>query len=148
MNTVVWLAALVVAAPIVKVKPVPAGDVVGEWRVESTTIGGRQTKSPVPLVYTFTKDGKWLVHRDGEPLAPTLQRGYEVDPKAGPPTFDLITNTAAVNGARFRGIFKLDGDTLTLCGTRARDAARPTAFESAEGSGHTLYVLKRVKKPE
>jgi hypothetical protein len=43
------------------------------------------------------------------------------------------------------GIYKLDGDTLTIC-LEARGNERPTEFATKEGSVANLIVLKRVQK--
>jgi uncharacterized protein (TIGR03067 family) len=142
--------ALGVAAPALKEKPKPELDVVGEWQVESITTNGRKSTTAPNLVYSFTKEGKWLILRDGEETKTTLDRRFEFDAKAAKPTMDLITSAVNPN-TRLRGIFKIEGDTLTICGIRAtagpgEQAPRPTTFESAEGSGASLYVLKRVKK--
>ena len=40
----------------------------------------------------------------------------------------------------------MEGDTLTICYCNANKKERPKDFESKEGSGATLTVLKRVKK--
>jgi uncharacterized protein (TIGR03067 family) len=137
-------AALAVSAPALKEKPKADADPIGEWEMQSTTISGRETKTTGRLVYSFTKAGKWAIERDGKELATTLDRRIEFDPKPPLPTIDLITNAASPT-ARLRGIYKIDGDTLTICGARGT-TDRPTAFESPEGSGITMYVLKRVKK--
>jgi hypothetical protein len=61
------------------------------------------------------------------------------------PTIDLIYNVEARESSTFRGIYKLDGDTLTICSANP-GKARPTAFESREESNVNLSVLRRVKK--
>jgi len=68
-----------------------------------------------------------------------------VDAKPDPPTVDLVSNTAVNNGLRLVGIFKVEGDTLTICGTRQKGADRPARFESPAGSQFAIYVLKRAK---
>src|SRR4051812_16883520 len=135
------LLALSLAAPNLKDKPKAEPSVVGEWEVESITVNGRQSTTTPGLNYVFTKDGKWQIFRDGQETSATLARGFTMDAKASPPTVDLITNTAAANGSRLEGIFKVEGDTLTICRTRQKGAERPTKFESPEGSQITLYVL-------
>jgi hypothetical protein len=45
-------------------------------------------------------------------------------------------------------IYKVDGDTLSLCWDRGPGAARPKKLESPAGSEVVLYVFKRVKAKE
>lgn len=141
MNAILLGAALVISAPALKDRPKKKPDLVGEWKVEAVTLPGRTTSTSTGLRYTFTADGKWLIHRDGQELV-GHDRGYAADPAATPPTLELIANTAAAQPARRAGIFRVEGDTLTICAAQA-GAARPTRFEPAEGV--TVYVLKRVK---
>lgn len=143
--TVLLGLAFAVGAPNLKEKE-KSPSLVGEWSVESITVNGNQTVSAPGLVYTFTDDGKWLIRRNGKETAPNVTRGFETDPKPNPPTVDLITNTAAAAGTRLMGIYKVEGDTLTICGTRVKGTGRPSKFEAGEGTGNTLYLLKRVNK--
>lgn len=145
MGTTLLGLALAVGAPALKDKDT-APSLVGEWEVQFVTVNANQPTKSTGLRYTFTDDGKWLIHRDGKEPAAGIGRGFTVNPKANPPAVDLITNTAAANGTRLLGIYKVEGDTLTIYGTRSKGAERPTKFEDPEGSGNTLYVLKRLKK--
>ncbi len=50
-----------------------------------------------------------------------------------------------------KGIYKFDGDTLTICvggldPETGRSKTRPTQFKSQEGTGTILLVYKRVKR--
>jgi uncharacterized protein (TIGR03067 family) len=145
MGTVLLGLAVTVGAPALKDKE-KAPSLVGEWEVESITTNGNPSATTAGLRYTFTADGKWVIHRNGKETSPTISRGFTADPKPNPPTVDLVSNTNAANGSRLLGIFKVEGDTLTICGTRTKGADRPTKFEAPEGSGLTLYVMKRAKK--
>jgi uncharacterized protein (TIGR03067 family) len=144
MNAVLVGLALAVSAPALKDRP-KNPDLVGEWIVESTTINGT-TRAPggEELVYEFTKDGLWIIRRGDKEMA-SPNRGYTIDSKASPPHVDLMTNTARPDTTRREGIFKVEGNTATLCVAAAREP-RPTTFESSIGNRDTIYVLKRKKR--
>jgi len=144
MNTgLFFVAALVVSAPALKDPPRNARDIVGEWVVESVTIRGEERPSS-NLDYIFTKDGKWIIHRDGKEM-PSANRVYNCDPKAFPPTLELTASTKGGTAGARAGIYKLDGDTLMMC-VAAAGKARPEKFESTADNGQTIYVLKRKTK--
>jgi uncharacterized protein (TIGR03067 family) len=49
-----------------------------------------------------------------------------------------------LKGKVWRGIYSLDGDTLTICDNAPNlDKGRPAAFEAASGSGHIVVTFKR-----
>ena len=62
-----------------------------------------------------------------------------LDPKATPKTFDVAME---VGGGVLRGLYKLDGDTLTLCYPNI-DRDRPVEFAAENGA--YLWVFKRSK---
>jgi uncharacterized protein (TIGR03067 family) len=143
MHTIGWLGlALAASAPALKDLPKKANDLTGEWVVERVAVANK-TLSSGDLVYTFTADGKWLIHRDGTEL-PAPNRQYTADPKARPATVELIAD-ATRPATRREGIYEVDGDTLTMC-VGPPKGARPTKFESTADDRNTIYVLKRKKK--
>jgi uncharacterized protein (TIGR03067 family) len=121
--------------------------VVGEWVAERRTFAGNE--QPVAggsLRYVFAADGRWEVYRDQKKL-PGDQR-YKADPTRDPAAIDLDTGGTEPDHRRVTpGIYKVEGDTLTLCYSPAsRGAERPRAFTSTADAPNVLYVFKRVKK--
>ncbi len=143
MNTLLLLA-LAVSAP--KIKETKITDLVGEWVVESVLQSGTPVAFPVgdKVHYEFTKDRTWRTYRGDQELIGRDSQ-FRVDAKSDPPQLDFVIRPNDPNPSRTHGIFKIEGDTLTICLVHA-GFERPTKFESPEGSSQTLYVLKRPKK--
>jgi uncharacterized protein (TIGR03067 family) len=146
MNAIFLGAALVVGAPALKDPPKKDPGIVGEWALESTMLGGKAGKVASALRYEFTADGQWIIRREGA-VVKTVPRQYKVDTKANPATIDITyqKDGGAAQPPDMLGIYKIDGDTLTLCYTPG-GGERPTTFEPAEGVRVAVMVLRRVKK--
>jgi uncharacterized protein (TIGR03067 family) len=133
---------LAVGAPGDKEAPKKdAPSIVGEWDGEKAVRGGMER--PIPdggVKVTFTADGK-LLFKEG--FKDATEGSYKVDAKKNPAEIDL--NPPNEDGTLL-GIYKFDGDTLTICLSDKNSTERPTKFESPEGTNVMLITLKRVKK--
>jgi uncharacterized protein (TIGR03067 family) len=92
------------------------------------------------IAVTFAAEGKGKVAYgigDREDREFTFQLDATHKPKE-------ITLTAA--GETLNGIYKLDGDTLTVCLGQKDGVERPKEFATREGHRLTLVVLKREKQ--
>jgi uncharacterized protein (TIGR03067 family) len=118
-----------------------APTVVGEWDGEKAVRGGKER--PVPdggIKITFTADGKMLF-KEGNKDEQT--GSYKMDAKKIPGEIDISPPN---EDGTLKGIFKIDGDTLTICLSGKDETDRPTKFESPEGTNIMLVTLKRIKK--
>jgi uncharacterized protein (TIGR03067 family) len=66
-------------------------------------------------------------------------------PGQRPKAIDLTLAAGPDKGKTFLGIYKLEGDTYTICRPVDPGKERPTAFATRPGSGLMLVVWKRPK---
>jgi uncharacterized protein (TIGR03067 family) len=111
----------------------------GSWQLVSAVTDGKPTPDDfVAKVRITIRNGKHTV-KIGDEIA-VKEIPFTVDPTTVPKsTIDTLPD-----GQTIKGIYQLQGDTLTSCVARP-GADRPTVFASEPGSGHTLRVFKRVK---
>jgi uncharacterized protein (TIGR03067 family) len=119
----------------------------GDWKVESLKVNGQEPPGEegerIKSVTVKITADKIVVTMDGHDKEST----YKLDPTAKPKTIDIIHRPPDQEEEKALGIYKLEGDTLTICAPRDPNAKeRPKEFESKEDSGIILMVLKRVKK--
>jgi uncharacterized protein (TIGR03067 family) len=82
-----------------------------------------------------SKDGKLL-------YAGTIQ----VDQNVMPAAIDFEHTEGGLKGKAWKGIYALDGDTLTTCDNAPNlEKGRPSAFEAKSGSGYVLITFRRAK---
>ena len=113
----------------------------GGWTCVSATNDGKAVAEETvkKLHLTVTKEGRYKTELGNQVL---FDSTCKVDPARNPRHIDLIGTECANKGKAAQGIYKLDGDTLTICYTMPGQE-RPKAFESQAGSGATLVVWKR-----
>jgi uncharacterized protein (TIGR03067 family) len=115
----------------------------GTWKFVSDEVDGRklaewQMKEIEQYTWVF-KGGHWTASSDGKIAFDEL---YRLDPTQFPKVIDFFHTD---RGTFWRGIYSLEGDTLTVCDRKFENGGRPREFISRQGSGLVLFVLKRVK---
>jgi uncharacterized protein (TIGR03067 family) len=115
----------------------------GSWKLTAQEHGGKKSeKKEIATITLDVKGAKWIT-RDGVEVKE--EAAVEaLDPKATPAAIDLRITSGSDADKTVRGIWKRDGDTLTVC-VAEPNRERPKEFEGKEGSGHTLLVFTRAK---
>jgi len=142
-RAVLALVALI-AAPVLaqdQEKPL-SGDIAklqGRW----TASAGPQKDIPLEMEIKGTKSTIRLTTPDGADIE--LSSEVKLDEKADPKKWDWVNRK--LNGEAFpdgETIYKLDGDSLTICGGNP-GVPRPTEFKQAEDGQALLIVFTRAK---
>ena len=113
----------------------------GEWILKSGARAGEKFEADdTPLVLEI-KGVKWIFTgiEKGEIVA--------VDSKTDPKCFDLKSAEKGRKGQVLEGIYKIDGDALTICIHEGKGKQRPIRFKTTPQQPDTiLAVFERVKK--
>jgi uncharacterized protein (TIGR03067 family) len=113
------------------------------WAATTAERDGKAADDVVGRRLSFTGNRFKIQSKDGKALFAGTVR---VDPSAKPAAIDFEHREVVLKGKVWKGIFALDGDTLTICDNAPNlDVGRPTAFEAKSGSGYVLITFKRAK---
>jgi uncharacterized protein (TIGR03067 family) len=113
----------------------------GSWRFVSMEMEGKD------LSANLSPDDR-LELKDNQ-FTSRNQRGsitgvFSVDPTLKPKTIEVTMTSGPRVGATLHGIYELEGDRYKVSWP-SPGKPRPTRFASAEGSGNSVHLMKRVK---
>src|SRR5262245_279891 len=115
----------------------------GAWTVTKAQRDGKAADDVVGHRLTFTGNRFEIQTKDGKQ---DYVGTFDVDSRMKPAAIDFSHTEGALKGKTWKGIYALDGDTLTICDNALNlDKPRPTTFEAKAGSGYVLVTLKRAK---
>jgi len=118
----------------------PATEFEGEWRMLSGVMNGAaMDESAVQWVKRVTRGNQTTVLAGPQTM---LRVEFTFDPSASPRSIDYLNLAGANKGKRQQGIYRLEGEVLTVCVAAPGDA-RPLEFVSVPGDGRTLTAWKR-----
>jgi uncharacterized protein (TIGR03067 family) len=123
--------------------PEPSGpptEFEGEWQMLSGVMNGAaMDPATVQWVKRVTRGNQTSVIAGPQTM---LKVEFTFDPSTSPPSIDYLNLHGSTKGKRQAGIYRFEGDVLTVC-TAAPGAARPAEFTSGRGDGRSLTVWKR-----
>ncbi len=132
---VLAFAGLALAAPRPQDAPKKDSPIVGEWQLRS--VNGRPTDAY--STETYTGDGAVIDRTVTDSGAEERRGRYTINLKTDPAEIDVQFGER--RGDRYEGIFRIEGDTLTIC-YRFGVGGRPNSFG---GTKTLIEYYDRVK---
>jgi uncharacterized protein (TIGR03067 family) len=135
-------AALALAAPAAEVKK-DEDRLQGNWKVTSVENAGKKADPKDFANWKMVVAGDKITEFDGKEVMDEYT--FRLDAAARPAAIDMTSLAGKSRGKTMQGIYRLEGDTLTVCVSEPGKKDRPREFRSAEDSAHVLLVFQRVK---
>lgn len=146
-----WLASaicgLVLGTGLIPAFAQPVGEarrqLEGAWTATRAQRDGKAAADVVGHRLSFAGDRFQIRSGEGRPLyAGTIR----VEPNVRPAAIDFEHTEGALTGKVWKGIYVVNGDTLTICDNAPNlDRARPGRFEAGRGSGCVCITFERAK---
>lgn len=115
----------------------------GTWTATRAERDGKGADEVVGHRLSFSGKRFAIRLKDGKPLH---EGTFRVDPSTQPAAIDFDHTKGPLKGKAWKGIYALEGDTLTICDNAPNLAkGRPVAFEAKPESGHVLITFRRSK---
>ncbi len=115
----------------------------GNWKVTSVENAGKKADPKDFANWKMVVAGDKITEFDGKEVMDEYT--FRLDPAARPAAIDMTGLAGESRGKTMQGIYRLEGDTLSVCVSEPGKRDRPREFRSAEGSAHVLLVFQRVK---
>jgi len=119
----------------------------GSWDLQKIVVEGKPFPVEVTGVkFIFAKNILTIVPpTDPSESFPKQTLRFTVRPQAKPKSVDTTILDGTEKGWTIPGIYRIEGDSLTVCIPTARGIGRPKDFEAKEGSKLAVYTLHRAK---
>jgi uncharacterized protein (TIGR03067 family) len=115
----------------------------GKWVAVSAEKNGEEAEFIRGHHLTFGDVRYTITDKDGKLL---WSGTYRTFPDQKPAGIDFRHADPKLIAMPWEGIYKLDGDSLTICDNAGvPNRPRPKEFTAKAGSGHVLVVFKRAK---
>ncbi|MBM3979634.1 MAG: TIGR03067 domain-containing protein [Planctomycetes bacterium] len=117
---------------------------VGDWKVEKAEIGGKDITEHLKVLKFDIREGGKYTAQVGEEKD---DAAFTVDAAKAPKEMDVKPNGGPHRGKTVKAIYKLDGNTLTICyDYDIEKGKRPEKFESKADTMLLLVTYTRGKK--
>jgi uncharacterized protein (TIGR03067 family) len=117
----------------------------GKWKTVAVEAAGKPfSKDEIPaFTIVVAADGKSMGHTPQEEFRFTMT----VNPRKIPKTIENLHESGQQKGKRQYGIYKLEGDSFTVCMTRpgSPEDSRPKDF-TTKNTTNVVFVFERVKE--
>ena len=114
----------------------------GAWTATKAERDGKAADDVVGNRLSFTGNRFLIQSKDGKSLYKGTVR---LNASTKPAAIDFEHTEGTLKEKAWKGIYALDGDTLTICDNAPNlDKGRPAAFEAKSGSGYVLITFTRV----
>jgi uncharacterized protein (TIGR03067 family) len=111
----------------------------GTWNVRSLETDGQKMPATAFNEARIVIEGNKFASLG---MGATYEGAVQLDPASKPKAFDLLFTAGHAKGHRNLGIYKLAGDTWTIC-FATRGNKRPEKFATAPGTDFALETLER-----
>jgi uncharacterized protein (TIGR03067 family) len=140
MREIALMLMLGIATPALA-DPAQVAGLAGTWTAAKAERDGAPAPELVGHRLVFEADRYSIAGADGKPL---YAGTYRVDASADPPSIDFFGKTSEGADATWEGIYRLDGDSLTIVDDAPDPAkGRPAELAAPAGSGYVLLDFER-----
>ena len=114
----------------------------GKWVMAELEVNGEKVPAEKFQASRLEIKGDRYIVNSGRS---THEASLKLDPTKTPKTMDMTFLDGDNMGDTAEGIYKLEGDTLTICRPRLPPQERPTEFVTKPGTDRFIVVWKREK---